>query len=587
MPLHIKIKKSNHKNELLESILQEGFSISDIFDTNYISKKLHEILIKFVPKLNDASKLIIDICTTIIKIVYSRFFNVEDKKVNEGILDSLGNASDIVKNMFDSIYDFLKKLFNEENQTENITVINLSAISELTADFSKNVSVDSQAIEFEIFQHIKDNIKEKDSQFLLIKENDLNSINMICQLNETKLFTVKEENNYLCLPFNDENFKGFKAININQYYKNYYHVSDEEYLELVEITSQFYNYAKKNNFKITAPPMKINFKDLSIVFRKYTEAEKGWGINFEGYFSEENKQIIIANLGGDKCIEFFEKGKMLSTLIHEFIHCKDALLNKNELTNMDVQDIMNKIYELHKEDVSVDLKSLQKELKINNESVFRYLIAILQKHRYIDYLQNDYTKIKIMLDNPLGSVGNDSIDKSTGEEKSNYFNSANELNTWMSNALHLFIRKTKKDLLSTIQKKYITDNLSNDQNLDNFINTFILNNEDVIREIAHLATTYISEPYERQNNKDIDNISQNNMLAHGLNNRRFIGIRNNYFKKIQEQLPTTIKQFIKKEIKDLKDKEFKTASIKKDSKNNEKELQTNSLLRQYISLLIT
>ena len=59
--------------------------------------------------------------------------------------------------------------------------------------------------------------------------------------------------------------------------------------------------------------MKINFKDLSIVFRKYTEEEKSWGINFEGYFSEENKQIIIANLGGDKCIEFFEKGNTSRT----------------------------------------------------------------------------------------------------------------------------------------------------------------------------------------------------------------------------------------------------------------------------------
>jgi len=394
----------------------------------------------------------------------------------------------------------------------------------------------------EIKEHFTDNMEEKilnkiqeNSNSFEIKYSDVNKIYEFCKLEETKLFLIKSEDNYLCLPFNDE--KKFKAIKIASYYDAEFEIADEESLKLLKIILEFKKTGKRT-YKIGSGD-----KGISIDFLNYDES-RGW----TGRFKESKKTINIVIRPDLNYL------KMYSTLVHEYIHYKDIMINKDKFTNTAMSYIIMKLGEKFKKgDVASyeDLKEFLTSktavlLKIDDISAIRYLVAILHKKKLIQYLPNDYTKIKFISNLPTLENSNDY-----------YYTDDVELNTHMINLIHeilfenerILFEKISEEELNQIIKNYVADNYMT------IFSEYEKNNPDIQWGV----------------NKESDDLRRD--------------IVTNYFNKVKEKLPLY--------IKNLKNNKEKFNELKNDYLTNESEKSSSnqnvseSLLRQYISLLIT
>jgi hypothetical protein len=656
--------------------INEDFNLTN---SKYIIDKLKELLFKTIPEIKQASQTVINVVINLIKIFFKKGLN-ENKNINEGFLDS-------VKSSFNSISNFLGNIFKDDEQTENITVLDVSTEKDTSSssqnqnkiDFikdDKNTTFDDYSILLHLYEEVPD------GKALLIKEIDIELINSICKLKETKLFAIKDEENYLCMPFQENDFKGFQAIKVSQYYKSFYEVSDEDYQGLYNVILQFYDFYKKN--PKFSKNKTIKYKDTNIVF-EYSADEN---ITYGGYFAPSDKGIHIPFF---KNINNFDINQNFITVIHEYIHMMDEKENIKKFTNWDISDFMNEIFDLYDHNKIVSLSDLEKDLKITNKSAFRYLISVLQKHKFIDYYQNDYTKIIILIDTKLGApnVLSD-VGKKIKHADINYFNDPIELNTNFNTQIMYIIRDIFDEFLSGIgEDKFITNFILNNQcdikyknfniNLNTWekINEFIKNRDLVkadkeilnktknlkkdlnkLNFFKNLNIPFILNFFKKQKDEKIKNVlnyllddSGNGRLLFFINvqkdfdNNKFKNIadnlmtksffqpflndaintfieekisksyqreflnknknmskdylensikkikedlKNNYDKKIRDRFPDLMAQRLKLEKEKFKiDVEISTSDIENYNKSQEKELQKNSLLRQYISLLIS
>lgn len=483
MPLHLKIKKSNYVFEEEEN---QDISFQNLIQNNYFFNKLKEILFKLVPDLTNASKKILSFCMKFIEFLYNQLTEEKNNKINEGLLDT-------VSSVFNSLYDVLSNTFKKEH----------SQI--LTLD--KNV-LDKNSIQINDF--LKEHVDEKES--FLIKHDEVERINDICEIKEIKLFTVKTNKNYICMPLDDDNFKGFKAVAMTQYYHAYYQVPDDIFKEINDLILNFSKFLKKYpDFK---EDKTYEFHDLNVKFEYHEDLSK---INYTGYFNHAEETIVIV-------FQNFEKFKNeisdhIDTLIHEYIHHMDAERNKDEFTNLDVSELFNKMFESYDKGATIDLKELQEKLGIKDDSAFRYLIGLMQKNKYIYYLnigktrKRDFTKIKLVLDSKLGS-GDDDADL----QEINYYNNPSELNNYVSTYINQYLlplindEATKNEISKLSDgNKYILSKIQSDfdfpylawEKIDKFIN----DTPDIIK-IANEDISFLNEYIDVNGKKSIPNSAQ-------------------------------------------------------------------------------
>ncbi len=493
---------NKRKNFLFE---EEEISFDKLTKNNYIIDKLKELLFKSVPGLVNASKKIVNFCVGLIEFLYNKLIQ-KNNKLNEGWIDS-------ITSVFNSLYDVINNIFTNE-QSEMIIL-------------DKTV-LDKNSIEINEF--LKENIIEKET--MLIDINDIESINSFCDLQEIKLFAIKTESNYICMPLDDKDFKGFKAIAMMEYYHSYYDIPDNIYKEINTLVLDFMEFLKNNPDFHENKQYKL--QNLIVEFEYQKDIDK---INYGGYFSSSNNKIIITF----KDYQQFKENlsDKINSLIHEYIHYLDFVRNKNKFTNWDLTELTNKIFKNYGNSEEIDLKDLQEEMGIKDTSAFRYLIGLMQKHKYIDYAKtsdekNDYTKIKVLIDSKLGSTEDDYTDA----QDVNYYNDAAELNTHLN------------DL---INENVI--NLINDNNIKEKIKE--LNSGSYIS--SNLSENFISLPYSFwekidkfiQDTPDINKIAQSDIyFLHNL----IVKIRKDEIRKDDKKIPKSAKEKVDilKQLKILK-----------------------------------
>ena len=422
MTLYINIKKSK---DLFEEE-NEKFSFNNLINNNYFINKLKEMLFKLVPDLANAGKKVMNFCIKLIKFLYEKINEKDSKKINEGFIDSITEA-------FNSLYDLCSNIFSTEQS--KITILD-------TAELNK--------MNIEIDEFLKENIIEKET--MLIDINDIEAINSFCDLQEVKLFAIKTESNYICMPLDEKDFKGFKAIMVSQYYHSYYHVSDEIFTEINKLIADFIDFLKNNSdFKENK---QYQFQNLTVEFEYHEDPSK---VKHAGYFSEDENKIVIIF----KDIEYCKNNlsDFTDTMIHEYIHHMDSIENKNKFTNWDVRKFVDKIFEIYGNSKIIDLKKLQKELGIKDESAFRYLIGLMQKQDYIEYANKDYTKIRVNIDSELQVIDDDTQEY----QDVNYYNDPVELNTHISTQINGFMLhainddKLKYNIKQYCEGSYVSD----------------------------------------------------------------------------------------------------------------------------------
>jgi len=437
MSLHLKIKRLNN---LFEEEEHQDMSFQNLIQNNYLVNKIKEILFKLVPDLNNASKKIVSFCMKLVEFLYNKLIEEKDDKLNEGLMDTISNV-------FSSLYDILSNIFTGENSqilTLDKTVLDKNSI--------------------EINEFLKENINEDSS--ILIRYDEVETINDICEIKEIKLFAVKTDKNYICMPLDDKDFKGFKAVAMTKYYQAYYQVPDDIFKEINDLILEFSEFLKNDqNFK---KDKEYKFHNLKVRFEYEEDMSK---IHYAGYYASSFKRIVIP-------FQSFNAFKNrisghVNTLIHEYIHHMDDVRNKDAFTNWDVSELFNKIFNNYDKNDIIDLKELQKKLQIKDDSAFRYLIGLMQKNKYIHYVnlgkERDFTKIKLTLDTELGSP------PSNGHHQDvNYFNDPVELNTHVTTKLNRYLIaliydnediKTKISILGNA-KDYISSEVMNLELLD-------------------------------------------------------------------------------------------------------------------------
>jgi len=558
MSIHI-IYTNNYKNFLFEEN-----SFDKLTKNNYIIDKLKELLFKSIPGLVNASKKIINLCVGLIEFLYDKLIQKNDK-LNEGWTDS-------ITGVFNSLYDVINNIFTNE-QSEMIVL-------------DKTV-LDQNSIEINEF--LKENIIEKET--ILIDINDIESINKICKFEEIKLFAIKTEENYICMPLDDKDFKGFKAIAMTEYYRSYYNVSGDIFEKINNLTLNFLEFLKNNPDFKENKQYKIN--NLTVEFEYHKDLKK---INYGGYFSQEwygkeNKIIIVFSNFKD-----FKKNLnwYISALQHEYIHYIDYERNKDKFTNWDLKKFTNKIFEEYGNSKEIDLKDLQAKLGIRDDSAFRYLIGLMQKHKYIDYVKtsdgkSNYTKINVLIETELGG-GNVVADNTIKLKNINYFNDPVELNTHLNDLINQMINdENLTDKIDETVQQLLKPGfyISKKTNSNNFIplprsfwekiDKVIKNTPDIIK-IAKSDISLLNKTKTPESIKEMMDLLKKLKTFKKINLINFFEYElTNFFKKIsgneyrpEFSIPVMyVKFFIKNVFIDKKYERYELESqVVKDFKNN-------------------
>lgn len=507
------------------SFINFDLKLSDIFNTNYIKEKLKELLFQKIPAFASASleitKLTLNILINICKIII--------KKISETSL----NIYKTIKEIFNRVSDIIADVIT---QSSNIVIFKLKEI------FNSEIIITSDDSESEMEKQILDKIK-KSTNIFEINFSEVDKINEFCKLEETKLFIIESEENYLCLPFNDNNENKFKVIKTASYYDAEFEISDQESDNLLNIILEFKDSGKKK-FKIGSGD-----KQISVDFVEYDKNE-----NWLGIFSVAKKSIRIQIKPDLNYLEIY------TTLVHEYIHYKDMIINKDKFTPDDLNYIIKKLGQKFKKGDVVSYDEITEFLmsndaillEINNPSIVRYIVAILQKKHLIQYLQNDYTKFKFISEIPIFGLNNDNF----------YYTDDTELNTHVSDLIHDMLIKNDKILNGNLTEKEL--------------NLIIKNSIPIINDYGNK----ILDEYTKSN-PDLE-LPDDPVELKKLVNDLTINLKNI----IKEKLPAYIKNFKSNQDKFNKLKKAKKIKAQLKNKNAKEFSLSDHLLRQYVSLLI-
>jgi hypothetical protein len=313
------------------------------------------------------------------------------KKISKSTLRILWEATKFifknVKEFFKEFIIVLKEMINEYkkgNKSLYFLTISLTSLSfylvekydniQQQQQQPKEVKVQIDQVEKKIIEKIKES-----KEVMTISFEDKEKIEKLCKLDEFKIFALETEDNYLCLPFEDE--KSFKILNVANYYDAYFDITNEESRDILKILQEFKEKGK-TDFKERIgnnPPINISLNrhiDSNGKFFSFDKDVKG-------------PKILISNFNDD-----FARG--YSVLVHEFIHYKDEIASKSKFTNRDYGSfirILTNYFKNHKEKDTLSFEELGKILNIHDKSAVRYIASILQKNKYIDYSNHDFSKI--------------------------------------------------------------------------------------------------------------------------------------------------------------------------------------------------
>lgn len=393
-----------------------------------------------------------------IRIELNNFLN-ERRRLDEGILSQgyniLKNMSkktlrilwEATKFVFKNIRNFFKTLakallidpadyeYTKGNKITNFLVnndhvITISILVILTTLYVTHTQQDVQQENEKIISKIKES-----ENVMTISFDDKEKIEKLCKLDEVKIFALETEDNYLCLPFDDE--KSFKVIKTADYYNSYFNITDEESKDILDILIEHKEKGTKRFKKKIG-----NTPAYDYIF----VAADSEGSTGPGAWAGIHKPETSITPGSISIREHFHNyskdlnyASMYSTFVHEFIHYKDNLLKHKKFTNDIYQDAIYKLGKSLKKDQIVSYKEIGEILKIEDMSSVRYICSILQKNNYIDYVDNNFTKVKI---NFLPGYTNVHADTTEGQ----YFYSPIELNTHFNNTVQDILQDINNSL---------------------------------------------------------------------------------------------------------------------------------------------
>jgi len=512
----------------------EPINLSEIFKTYQIKEKLKELLFQKIPTFAKASAEVVQLSVYILTAVCSQI--IKDIK-----------TSDLYKSIQTTFSELATKLTDLIVENSNLIILKLKKLNEPPVEPDIIIDKDEEESDFE--KTILNKIKESTESFQF-PFSDQEKINQFCRLGETKLFAIETENNYLCIPFDQE--KKFKAIKVANYYNSYFKISDQESAKLLDILLEV-KESGKEEFQLTENDRTIN---VYVVSEEIAEQKFNVDWNSVGVYRHDAKQIIIKNNSNYL--------KMYSTLTHEYIHFKDSLLDeKINFTNDHLREVISRLGTyLEKGDI-VSLWQIgrilktkkgyrNKPLDVDNPALVRYLVSILEKKHLVQYLPNDYTRIKIIA--TLNAFRSSSF----------YHSNDQELNTNVASLINDILADHEEILLGNISK----------EELDKIINTYIK------EYIEHILSEY------KENDKDLEKPENKEELEKLKNDLTL-----NYEKKVKANFESYVKNITANMDKFQKLKKEKTDETKNDLEQSNTETEQNQnisdgLLRQYISLLI-
>ncbi len=390
------------------SFMNFDLKISDIFNTDYIKKKLKELLFKTIPAFTKATKGILELIISII-IFYCQHIIIPKIK------NAITNISDTIANIFNGISEYILKPVAD---TAGMFIMKIFYKEILELKESRENDFNAITDKINSFPSFEINFDEKDK------------IDQFCKLDEIQIFALETEDNYLCLPFNDE--KKFTAIKVANYYDSNFDITDQESSDILDILIEHKEKGTNKFIRKIGNTPTFTYK----IVENNSEGYNSWAGLFNGR-DIKVREVFDAN----KKIKYTS---MYSTFVHEFIHYKDDLLNHNKFTNNDLEDFIWFLGTKFKKNEIVPIGKFRKVIKdwiyIKDEketkSVVRYIISVLQKQKYIDYFNNDFSKIKINL------LPNYEMKE---EKEGQYFNSPTELNTHLSNVIQASLQAYLKD----------------------------------------------------------------------------------------------------------------------------------------------
>ncbi len=366
---------------LNETDVNVTHKLNDIFKSEYIQDKIKELLFKIIPQLIEASGKIIKLCFNFILKVSKEYLNrIKNKEFK------LTNIKSLITDLFNEIYKIINTLFE---QKKAIIVMKTEPIQKLAIS------------NLEIF-NILEEFSQKES--FKIEINDLEKINNICEYSKVKIFAIETENNYTCLPMSDENndIKSFEVIKTTMFYKQKYQVTDEQFDELIDICKDFVNN-KLNNLVANKQDFSYkNFKTLPglILLFKYYEPKDLKKIDYHGAHLPKDIEIPFSNIHSkmDKNVYFLN---LLSITIHEVLHENDYRQDdmSGNLTNKDIERLMHWITKTYENQKIVSLQKIKKDMKsewLYKDELINYLLAIAEKHQFINFIPPDFKNIKIL-----------------------------------------------------------------------------------------------------------------------------------------------------------------------------------------------
>ncbi len=413
MSLYIQYKNQSLNEFNINNITSNNFNFN-IFNSEYIQQKIKELLLKTLPTLKSASIKIIDICLKIIlkfvELIFDKIKQIDD------------NIKDTIQNFFHKIYNFISTFFNDNINQEfnNSNGVNVS-LNNISNKLSKvDVDISSKEI-INYLQQEKALSSKNDKNQFIIDKNDMQRIQDICQLDNTQLFTIEDEDNYLCLPMTDENdnLSHFKAIKVTNYYLQSLNLTDRQFDEIMSVIEQFFDNKDKLKDKKEITFLLNSFDFISLVFRyKSTQEIKDLNIFYKGAYIhkretqnqhpiDERIEVIVnidetLNLDKSKFLQ-----KVIGTLHHEVSHKNDSTVNPSTFTSYDFASFINLLKLKYGQDKkSINIKEIEQVLKEINpdeewgNDAFKTLIAIAQKQGYIKY-DNNYKDIVFLINKDI------------------------------------------------------------------------------------------------------------------------------------------------------------------------------------------
>lgn len=452
------------KFSLFEKEENSSVNLFDVFNTEQIKNQLKELLFQKIPTLKNTSDAILNLFVQITKQTCKNFI----EKITSSNLDFYES----IKKIFEYVSKALSHFIFIHPQYSNLVYVKVDKLIAL----DKNESLKDNELNTQILNKMKEVKSEYGFEIAI---SDMNKINEFCNLQDTRVFTLENEDNYLCLPFDDE--KKFKAIKVANYYDAYFEITDQESNDILDILLE-HKEKGINEFKRKIGNMPEFTYQIYTLSRQDKE-RLGIPIGLQGTKSDTEIMIFI-NDYDQKYISAY------STFVHEFIHYKDQELNKNKFTNHDIQEILQKLKQNFQKNQIVSQNEIAKILRLNKSSA-RYLIAVLEKKGYIEYDIKNFTKIKMSFLPKYISIPNSNEDRE-------YSSSVIELNTQLNDDISDFIHTKRTFNTYQILLNLSTDELDKNNKFSIFDHTqkiLKLNSDDI--QFEYNLIKFSDEEYKK------------------------------------------------------------------------------------------